>query len=194
MFTGLIEEIGEIREVKRSRDGVKVLVGAEKVLDELKVGDSVNVNGACLTVTEVEEKGFRVDVVRQTMSETTFSGVRRGEKVNLERALRVSDRMGGHLVSGHVDAVGKIAGKSPGKIVLEVPSEIRRYIYPKASIAVDGISLTVQNTYGNRLEVAIIPHTDLVTTLGIKKVGHKVNIEVDIIAKQVETLMRAKGS
>ena len=195
MFTGIIEELGEIEEVRRGGDAVRLSIRAEKVIDGTKVGDSIDVNGVCLTVVEISGRSFRVDVVRETMKKTALRGLRRGDRVNLERALRVGERVGGHFVTGHVDGVGKIVRKGGGIVVIEAPAEIIGYVFQRASIAVDGISLTVQNTYGNRFEVAVIPHTALVTTLGFKGVGASVNLEVDMLSKQVETSLqqRRKG-
>lgn len=193
MFTGIIEELGRAEAVRRTKDGMKLTIRAQKVLDGTKEGDSINVNGVCLTVVEVLKHGFRVDVIKETMLKTTFSSLRQSDKINLERALQVTDRLGGHFVAGHVDGVGKIVGKRAEMITIEARAEIMRYIFPRASIAVDGISLTVQKSYGNRFEVGIIPHTALITTLGSKKQGESVNLEVDLISKQVEMFLQQKG-
>lgn len=192
MFTGIIEELGEIEEVRRGGDAVRLSIRAEKVIDGTKVGDSIDINGVCLTVVEVSGRSFRVDVVKETMKKTALRGLRRGGRVNLERALRVGERVGGHFVTGHVDGVGKIVRKGGGIVVIEAPAEIMGYVFQRASIAVDGISLTVQGTYGNRFEVAVIPHTALVTTLGFEGVGASVNLEVDMLSKQVETSLQKR--
>ena len=193
MFTGIIEELGEVEKVRIFGDRIKLSIRAGKVMDGTKDGDSININGVCLTVTELTNHGFRVDVIRETVRKTTFSNFRRGDKVNLERALQLNERLGGHFVTGHVDGTGKIIGKRSGIITIESPPEIMRYIFPRASIAVDGISLTIQGFYGNRLKVAVIPHTARLTTLGFKKAGALVNLEVDMLNKQVEMFLKEKA-
>ncbi len=193
MFTGIIEELGEIEEARRNGDRVALTIRAGKVIDGTKVGDSININGVCLTVTGIENHGFRVDVIRETVRNTTFSNLHRGDKINLERALQLNERLGGHFVTGHVDGTGKIVRKRSGVITIESPQEVMRYIFPRASIAVDGISLTIQRFYGNRFEVAIIPHTACLTTLGFKKSGALVNLEVDMLSKQVEMFLKEKA-
>ncbi len=192
MFTGIIEELGEIKEVRRGGDAVRLSIRAERVMDGTKVGDSIDVNGVCLTVVEISERSFRVDVVKETMKKTALRSLRRGGSVNLERALRVGERVGGHFVTGHVDGVGKIVRRGGGIVVIEAPAEIMGYVFLRTSIAVDGISLTVQGAYGNRFEAAVIPHTAFVTTLGFKGVGALVNLEVDMLSKQVETSLQKR--
>ena len=190
MFTGIIEEIGEVGEIRRNSIGMKLCICAHKVLEGTKSGDSINVDGVCLTVTQISDKDFTADVVRETMLKTSFSHIRRGDKVNLERALQLSGRLGGHLVNGHVDGTGRIVTMNAGKTVIECSKEIMRYIFPRASVAVDGISLTVQKISNRRFEIALIPHTSIVTTLATKRAGELVNLEADLISKQLEILVR----
>ena len=195
MFTGIIEEIGEVGEIRRNSTGMKLYIRACMVLEGTKEGDSINVDGVCLTVTGISDKDFTADIVRETMLKTSFSHIRRGSNVNLERALQLNGRIGGHLVNGHVDGTGKIITVNTGKAVIECPEEIMRYIFPRASVAVDGISLTVQKVSNRKFEAALIPHTSIVTTLPSKRVGKLVNIEIDLISKQLEVLIRGrKGS
>lgn len=192
MFTGIIEEIGEIGEIRKNSMGMKLCIRASRVLEGTKAGDSINVDGVCLTVTGISDKEFTTDIVRETMLKTSFSDIRRGNKVNLERALQLNGRLGGHLVSGHADGTGKIITVNSGKAVIECPEEIMRYIFPRASVAVDGISLTVQKISNRKFEIALIPHTSIVTTLPSKRAGKLVNLEVDLISKQLEVLIRGR--
>ena len=192
MFTGIIEEIGEVGEIRRNGTGMKLCIRASRVLEGTKAGDSINVDGVCLTVTGISDKEFTVDIVRETMLKTSFSHICRGNKVNLERALQLNGRLGGHLVSGHADGIGKIVTMNAGKAAIECPEEIMRYIFPRASVAVDGISLTVQKVSNRRFEAVIIPHTSIVTALPLKRAGKLVNLEVDLISKQLEVLVRGR--
>jgi len=159
------------------------------VLDETKVGDSINVDGVCLTVVDVSGKNFSVDVVKETLMRTTLSKLRCRSKVNLERAVQLNGRFGGHFVTGHVDCVGKIVKKTSSSITIQAPVEIMRYIFARSSIAVDGVSLTVVECSHNRFEIAIIPHTARMTSLGLKREGSPVNLEADFLGKQVESLL-----
>ncbi|MDQ6727697.1 MAG: riboflavin synthase [Actinomycetota bacterium] len=182
MFTGLIEELGSLA----ARDGGRFRFSASVVAGDATVGDSIAVNGACLTVVELGEGWWAADVVDETLSRTNLGDLRSGDPVNLERPLRLSDRLGGHLVQGHVDAVGEVALGPPWLSVL-VPDT--RYLAEKGSVAVDGVSLTVAVVAGDRFSVAVIPHTAAVTTLGRLRAGHRVNVEFDILAKYVERLL-----
>ena len=164
-------------------------------MDGMKSGDSIAVNGACLTVTEFDSVSFTADVSGETVNRTNIGKLRVGEKVNLERPMRLSDRLGGHLVSGHIDGIGVIRGveRRGGMSIftIEVPAEFKRYLIIKGSVAIDGISLTVNEVKGNRFTVTIIPHTAEMTTLGFKKTGDIVNLEADMIGKYVEAFTKS---
>ena len=192
MFTGLVEEGGRIREVRPGEGGARLAVAARAVLDGLALGDSVAVNGACLTAVEIDEGGFAVDCVAETLRRTTLGGLAAGDPVNLERPMRLGDRLDGHLVQGHVDGVGTVrAVRREGEsAVLEIaaPAALLRYVVEKGSIAVDGVSLTVGARLPDAFAVALIPHTMEVTTLGPQALERRVNLEVDVVAKYVESL------
>ena len=192
MFTGLVEEGGRIREVRPAEGGARLSVAARAVLDGLALGDSVAVNGACLTAVEIDEGGFAVDCVAETLRRTTMGGLAVGDPVNLERPMRLGDRLDGHLVQGHVDGVGTVrAVRREGEsAVLEIaaPAALLRYVVEKGSIAVDGVSLTVAARLPDAFAVALIPHTMEVTTLGPQALERRVNLEVDVVAKYVESL------
>lgn len=190
MFTGIIEGIGVIKKVTRAGKGMQICIEAGFSLEGTCIGDSIAINGTCLTVVSISGTEFAVDVAPETLSKTIFEDARTGDCVNLERALRLSDRISGHLVSGHVDGVGTIASKrslaNAILIAINVPEELGKYIIKKGSVAVDGISLTVNQCDARSFEVSIIPHTAAITTIGKKNVGDQVNIETDIIGKYVE--------
>jgi riboflavin synthase len=192
VFTGLIEEAGRVVDLRPAGAGARLAVAATGVLDGLRVGDSVAVSGACLTVVEVTGEGFAVDCVGETLRRTTLGGLAPGDRVNLERPMRLGDRLDGHLVQGHVDAVGMVRACRPEgeSAALEVaaPGGLLRYVVEKGSIAVDGVSLTVAARLADAFTVALIPHTMAVTTLGPQAVGRAVNLEVDVVAKYVESL------
>ena len=193
MFTGIIEEVGIIKEIRSQSGGVRLTVGGKVVLKEMKIGDSIAINGACLTATEIKTPHFSADVSRETLDKTNLGKLKPGDKVNLERPLRLSDRLGGHLVAGHVDGIGIIRGMTKkgdtSILTFEAPKEVMKYLVYKGSIAIDGISLTVNDIQRNRFNVTIIPHTARTTTLGIKKIGEIVNLEVDLIGKYVENFL-----
>ena len=192
MFTGLVEEGGVVEQVVPRDGGARLAIGAQVVLEGLAVGDSVAVNGACLTAVEVTEAGFAVDAVAETLRRTSLGGAAPGDRVNLERPMRLGDRLDGHLVQGHVDGLGTVRGATPegGSTILEVaaPAHLLRYVVEKGSITVDGVSLTVAARLPDSFTVALIPHTMAVTTLGPQAVGRAVNLEVDVVAKYVEAL------
>ena len=194
MFTGIIEEIGTVKGVKRGNRSVVLEVQAKKVLEDLKVGDSVATNGVCLTVTSFTGSVFCADVMPETMQRSNLGELRSGDRVNLERALALNGRLGGHIVSGHIDGTGKIVGREKDEnaiwISVAASSELLRYIVDKGSITIDGISLTVVSVNDAGFTVSIIPHTQDETTLVKKKIGDTVNLENDIVAKYVEKLMR----
>lgn len=190
MFTGIIEELGIVKSIRSQSGGMRLSIFGKVVLDGMKIGDSISINGACLTVVEISNSIFSADVSRETLDKSNLGKLRVGDKVNLERPMRLSDRLGGHLVAGHVDAVGVIRGivkKGDASIfTFEAPPEVLRYLIYKGSVAIDGISLTVNEIQGNRFTVTIIPHTLQMTTLGFRKIGDPVNLEADLIGKYVE--------
>ena len=192
MFTGIVEETGIIKSVRHGARSSQLTVEAHKVLADVKTGDSINTNGVCLTVTSFDSGNFTVDVMPETLRRTNFNILKPGSKVNLERALRLMDRLGGHLVSGHIDGTGKIVRRweEDNAIWFLVSTEpgLLRYIVEKGSIALDGISLTVAAVDTQSFKVSIIPHTRDITTLTGKKAGDLLNIECDIIAKYIEKL------
>ncbi|KYH32516.1 riboflavin synthase [Neomoorella mulderi] len=193
MFTGLIEEIGTIQRVEPRTQGARLTIAAAKVLAGTRCGDSIAVNGACLTVVELKAGALVAEVMAETLRVTTLGYLKAGDKVNLERALQLGERLGGHLVSGHVDGVGEIKTKRQAgiawELVVAVPPGLERYIAPKGSLALDGTSLTVIAVDGNMVTVGIIPHTARHTILGTKGPGDKVNIEVDLLARYLERLL-----
>ena len=189
MFTGIVEELGRVASI----DGHRVRFEAQQVLEDAKIGDSTAVNGCCLTVVELGPGWWEADVSDETLARTALGDLRPGEPVNLERPLRFADRLGGHLVQGHVDAVGEIVEPAPD-LRVRMPEHLLRYIVEKGSITVDGISLTVVEPLPDGFTVAVIPHTLAVTTLGHKGPGARVNLEVDMIAKYVERLVQGGQS
>jgi riboflavin synthase len=196
MFTGIIEGIGTISEIVRIGQSCRLSVDAAFELSHTKVGDSIAVNGACLTVVKISQKRFSVDVSVETLEITTFHDAKIGDRVNLERALRLSDRIDGHLVSGHIDGTATIKSKKNiGNAVVvsfELSPLIAYHMIQKGSVAVDGISLTINACDQNGFEVAIIPHTAQMTTISVKRIGDKVNIETDMIGKYVEKYVSEK--
>ncbi len=192
MFTGLVEEGGVVERVVPAAEGARLVIGARVVLEGLAIGDSVAVNGACLTAVEISASSFAVDAVAETLRRTSLGGAEPGDRVNLERPMRLGDRLDGHLVQGHVDGVGAVRAARPegGSTILEIaaPADLLRYVVEKGSITVDGVSLTVAARLADAFTVALIPHTMSVTTLGPQAVGRPVNLEVDVLAKYVEAL------
>jgi riboflavin synthase len=193
MFTGLVEEVGAVTAVTPGAAGARVAFRAPRVADGLAPGDSVAVDGACLTAVEVLPGGFAVEAVAETLRRTCLGDRRPGDAVNLERALAATARLGGHLVQGHVDGTGTVAAATPeGESVLlrvEAPPDLLRYVVEKGSVAVDGVSLTVAGRDAAGFTVALIPHTMAHTTLGPAAAGRRVNLEVDLVAKYVEALV-----
>ncbi|MDU5301579.1 riboflavin synthase [Dialister micraerophilus] len=193
MFTGIIEEIGKVENIIKNTHSFKLIVKCKKVIQDVSVGDSIAVNGACLTVTEFGENSFSADVTSETMRRTAFSLLQIGTEVNLERALSFNGRLGGHIVLGHVDCCGKIISerKDENAVHIKIETEEKwfKYIIEKGSIAVDGISLTISEKSGKTFIVTIIPHTGIKTTLLNKKVGDMVNLECDYLGKFVEQLI-----
>jgi riboflavin synthase len=194
MFTGIIETVGAIARIERSGGDVRLHVDAGSLgLDDVKLGDSISVSGVCLTAIAIESGMFAVDVSVETLARTTLGALRAGDPVNLEKAMRLSDRLGGHLVAGHIDGVGRVISIEPDarsqRWLFEVPPALARYLAPKGSNCIDGVSLTVNEVDRARLGVNLISHTIDVTTFKARRAGDAVNIEVDLLARYVEQLL-----
>lgn len=189
MFTGITEELGSIQRIKTQGNTLVLDIKSRKILEDINLGDSISVNGVCLTVTEFSHESFSLDVMPETFHSTSLSNLQQGSLVNLERAMRANGRFGGHFVSGHVDTIGQIAKKESREnalyIDIQYPSEFNNLSLYKGSVALDGTSLTIFGTSDGQLTVSIIPHTAKESVLGMKKVGDKVNIEFDMIGKYV---------
>lgn len=196
MFTGLIEEIGTIHTIKKGLNSAQITIGATKILSDVKLGDSISTNGVCLTVIEFTKNSFTVDVMPETMRRSNLNNLKHGSLVNLERALKVNDRLGGHIVSGHIDGVGKIKKieeeDNATWVSIEASSNILKYIIEKGSIAIDGTSLTIAYAGLDIFKVSIIPLTKDKTTLLGKTVGDEVNLECDMMGKYIERLLSFK--
>jgi riboflavin synthase len=197
MFTGIVEELGTISGVKDLGDSIRLQVSGELVRSDLAQGESISVNGACLTAAELTEDGFVADVMLETLNRTSLRGIAVGDKVNLERAMSGSGRFGGHVVQGHVDGVGEIISRQPSDnwevVKVRIPSELGKYVVHKGSITFDGVSLTVNDISDDVVSLSLIPETLRLTTLGQKGVGAKVNVEADILAKHIEKLIEARS-
>ena len=193
MFTGIIEEIGIIRNIVKGSRSIKLTITAKKVLENTNLGDSIAVNGVCLTVTALGKDGFTADVMPESMSKTNMGRLKPGDRVNLERALTLSSRLGGHIVSGHIDGVGDIINMEKDdnavRVTLTSVPKVMKYIVSEGSVALDGVSLTVAHLGDNDFTVSLIPHTAQMTTLLDKKVGDKLNIENDVVGKYVESIL-----
>jgi len=198
MFTGIIEGLGAVTSVRSAGQGKRFTIEADFDLADTQVGDSMAVSGVCLTAVAIVQRQFDVDVSPETLSKTTLGSARVGERVNLERALRLSDRIDGHLVSGHTDGTGVIdsCAVSGNAIIVTVavPEALTRYMIIKGSVAVDGVSLTINHLTAGRFSVSIIPHTAALTTIGLKQKGAPVNIETDMIGKYVEKFISSQHS
>jgi riboflavin synthase len=201
MFTGIVEELGPVRAVVPRDGGARMEITAEQVLGDAELGASIAVNGCCLTVVELHDDWWAADAVTETLDRTSLGSLHAGDRVNLERPVRLADRLGGHVVQGHVDGVGALRARTPlpdgsTRMTFEAPTDVLRYVVEKGSITVDGVSLTVaaldDDTDG--FEIAVIPHTLAVTTLGIRSPGDPVNLEVDVLAKYVERLLSSHPS
>ncbi|TDT61351.1 riboflavin synthase [Fonticella tunisiensis] len=196
MFTGLVEEVGVVESVIKSSKSAVIKIKAKKVLEGVKIGDSISTNGVCLTVTDFDSSSFTVDVMAETMKRSNLKNLMRGSRVNLERALKVGDRIGGHLVSGHIDGVGVIKNFEEEDnalwISIAAPQDILKYVVYKGSISIDGVSLTAAYVDCDMFKVSIIPHTKAVTTLIEKNIGDEVNLECDMIGKYVERFLLFK--
>jgi riboflavin synthase len=193
VFTGIVEELGEVAAIADLGDSVRLTVRGKVVADGAAHGESIAVNGVCLTVTDAQDGAFTADVMRETLDRTALGALREGAPVNLERPLRFDGRLGGHLVQGHVDGTATIVGRTPSEhwevVRISLPPELERYVVPKGSITVDGVSLTVAAVDPGSFTVSLIPTTLALTTLGHKQAGDPVNLEVDVIAKYVERLL-----
>jgi len=197
MFSGIVEEMGAVASMEKTLAGTRLSILASIILEDLKTGDSVGVNGVCLTIVRRDERSLMVEVSPETLSVTTLGELTAGAPVNLERAMKLNERIGGHLVAGHVDGVGRIRTREQDGnaivLTIEAPEEILRYCVIKGSVAVDGISLTINDLTEKGFSVAIIPHTAKVTSLGLKQAGDHVNLESDLIGKYVERLLKERG-
>jgi len=195
MFTGIIEGLGTLSGIRPAGQGKRLTIDADYTLDQTRIGDSIAVNGACLTVVKVNLKRFEVDLSPETLEVSTFEGAKLGDRLNLERAMRLSDRIDGHLVLGHVDGIGVIKERkkvaNAVMVTIGVPEALARYMIHKGSIAIDGISLTINACEPKRITVSIIPHTAEKTTIGMKQNGDPVNLETDMIGKYVERFTQA---
>mgnify|MGYP000344974137 CR=1 FL=1 len=194
MFTGLIEDLGTVRSLQTGGGSGRIAIATALPMDEIALGDSIAVNGVCLTVVEFGGGQFSADVSAESLSRTVLGELRPGQRVNLERALRLSDRLGGHLVSGHVDGLGVVSERyqdlNAVRFTIDIPPALLRYVVEKGSVAIDGISLTVNNVSAQGFSVAVIPHSLAKTTLQERGVGSRVNIETDILGKYVERLLK----
>lgn len=197
MFTGIVEELGTISGVKDLGDSIRLQVSGELVRSDLAQGESISVNGACLTAAELTEDGFVADVMLETLNRTSLRGIAVGDKVNLERAMSGAGRFGGHVVQGHVDGVGEIISRQPSDnwevVKVRIPGELAKYVVHKGSITFDGVSLTVNDVSDDVVSLSLIPETLRLTTLGQKGVGAKLNVEADILAKHIEKLIEARS-
>ncbi|GAA4380957.1 riboflavin synthase [Nocardioides caricicola] len=198
MFTGIVEELGAVAAVEDQGDAIRLAITATTVLEGTGLGDSISVNGCCLTVTSIDGDTWTADVMQETLDKTSLYGVRPGDPVNLERAVTADKRLGGHIVQGHVDGVGEVVSRTPSEhwevVEIAMPPEdekgsLSRYLVDKGSITVDGVSLTVVEAGADRFTVSLIPETLARTTLGTRQPGDRVNLEVDVIAKYVERLL-----
>ena len=197
MFTGIVEELGRVRSVTPNEGGARFVFEASTVLDDVEIGASIAVNGCCLTVVAFDDSTWSADAVIESLARTNLGDLAVGSGVNLERPVRLADRLGGHLVQGHVDATGTVRAREPQAdgsvlITIDAPPEVLRYVVHKGSITVDGVSLTVARRDAEAFSIALIPHTLAVTTLGAGAPGTRVNLEVDLVAKYVEALLPAR--
>jgi len=193
MFTGLVEELGRVQSVEERPAGRRFWIGASRVLEDARVGDSISCSGCCLTAIAVEPGRFAVEAVPETLRLTTLADWRAGTAINLERSLRLSDRLGGHLVQGHVDGVGEVRARTPegdgARVTIALPASLARFVAHKGSLAVDGVSLTVAGLTDSGCEIAYIPHTLAMTSAGSYAPGTRVNLEVDLLARYLARLL-----
>lgn len=198
MFTGIIEELGTVRRLEKSTAGASLVIAATKVTADLNIGDSIAVSGPCLTITSFNRESITTYVMPETLKKTTLKDLKPGQKVNLERAMTLGGRLGGHLVSGHIDTVIKLVERKPEgaavQLTFDVPDYLLPYLVPKGSVALDGVSLTVIDVNKTRFSVGIIPHTGQETTIGLIEVHSSVNLEVDLIGKYVEKMLKGRSA
>lgn len=197
MFTGIIEELGTVSGVQELDDSIRLKVSGKLVRSDLAQGESVSVNGVCLTAAEITDDGFVADVMLETLNRTSLRGIAEGDRVNLERAMSGAGRFGGHVVQGHVDGVAEIISREPSAnwevVKVKIPTELAKYVVHKGSITFDGVSLTVNDINDDVVSLSLIPETLRLTTLGIKTKGEKLNVEADILAKHIEKLIEARS-
>ena len=197
MFTGIIEELGTVASVEVLPDSIRLAIKGDLVRQDLSQGESISVNGVCLTAAEITSDGFIADVMLETLNRSSLSGISQGESVNLERAMSGAGRFGGHVVQGHVDGVAEIISREPSAnwevVKVKIPAELSKYVVHKGSITFDGVSLTVNDISDNTVSLSLIPETLRLTTLGTKEVGDKLNVEADILAKHIEKLIEARS-
>jgi riboflavin synthase len=197
MFTGIIEELGTVASVEVLPDSIRLAIKGDLVRQDLSQGESISVNGVCLTAAEITSDGFIADVMLETLNRSSLSGISQGESVNLERAMTGAGRFGGHVVQGHVDGVAEIISREPSAnwevVKVKIPAELSKYVVHKGSITFDGVSLTVNDISDNTVSLSLIPETLRLTTLGTKQVGDKLNVEADILAKHIEKLIEARS-
>ncbi len=197
MFTGIVEDTGKVSRIERRGQEKRLTIELPRHLTEVQLGDSININGVCLTVAQTHDHSVKVDLSAETLQKTALGELKQGDWVNLERALRLTDRLGGHIVTGHVDGIGEIVEKKETRDFLElrirIPESVSRYVVRKGSIALDGISVTVNECKEEEIQVTLIPFTIKKTTLGQKRVGDKVNLEGDILGKYVEKFVNRTG-
>jgi riboflavin synthase len=195
MFTGIVEELGTVAAIEDQGDALRLTVRATTALDGTRLGDSISVNGCCLTVAAIEGDTWTADLMQETLDRTSLKGATPGDRVNLERAMTPEQRLGGHIVQGHVDGVGVVVRRDPSEhwdvVEVSLPAELARYVVPKGSITVDGVSLTVVDVGPDSFTVSLIPETLARTTLGTRAPGDRVNLETDVIARHVEKLITA---
>jgi riboflavin synthase len=197
MFTGIIEELGTVASVEVLPDSIRLGIKGDLVRQDLSQGESISVNGVCLTAAEITSDGFIADVMMETLNRSSLSGISKGESVNLERAMSGAGRFGGHVVQGHVDGVAEIISREPSAnweiVKVKIPAELSKYVVHKGSITFDGVSLTVNDISNDTVSLSLIPETLRLTTLGTKRVGDKLNVEADILAKHIEKLIEARS-
>jgi riboflavin synthase len=197
MFTGIIEELGTVASVEVLPDSIRLGIKGDLVRQDLSQGESISVNGVCLTAAEITSDGFIADVMLETLNRSSLSGISKGESVNLERAMSGDGRFGGHVVQGHVDGVAEIVSRESSAnwevVKIKIPAELSKYVVHKGSITFDGVSLTVNEISDNTVSLSLIPETLRLTTLGTKQVGDKLNVEADILAKHIEKLIEARS-
>ena len=198
MFTGIIEELGKVQAIQVLPDAIRLTIEGPLVVSDVNRGDSISVSGACLTAVEHDATSFTADVMQETLKLTSLDGIKVGDPVNLERAMTAATRFGGHVVLGHVDGVGEVIAREPSEnwewVRVSVPKELMKYVVLKGSITLDGISLTVNELGEDWVGLSLIPETLSLTTLGSKKPGSKVNVEVDVMAKHIERLIEARNN